>query len=585
MHELTDPRVQQQTPPLPDQEDEKRRAHSRMRRRILEGWWRRDLDDRIAQFFQPGTAERLGYRDQTRNLFRNLVDQLAQLYGKPPTIEHADADEGKVSAFEDKLRAAELWPVMGRNQRQVVGMRESLIRVGYVPDHGLQFRVVPADLVWCGASPDNPNDPDVVIEARIRTLDLDGKREARWTWDVLDVRDEPSYTVLLPSGQNAKKAKDITELVLGGTFSGAEYPYTVDGVPVLPHVLYHAEGGGDQLWDAWTGKEIVEATIQISCLHTYWNYCIRDASFPLRGLAGGIVRGTSNTKGSNAGARREISADPTTMLMIDSEGSGPVQALQWGAGTDPERLQLAIDSYEQRCLTSSGISSADLVQRGSESGYAISLRRSFVRERQQAMIPQLEAGDRRVLALAAALCNRYDAASIPESGWNLRYTQIPLTTEERAARVAEARAGIELGTRSIVDVVIAENPGWNRDEAIAWLERVQEEATGLRAVAEVTGTAAPAADGAEPVDGAEPADQAEAAPVEEKAADTALNGAQVAAAMEIVQTVAIGGLPRDAGLNMLSEFFNLPREASERIMGSVGKGFRPAQPDEGASGT
>ena len=580
MHELTDPRIQQQRPPLPDNEDEKRRGHSRLRRRVLEGWWRRDLDDRIAEFFQPGTAERLGYRDQTRNLFRNLVDQLAQLYGKPPTIEHADADESKVADFENKMRAAELWSVMGRNQRQVVGMRESLIRVGYVPDPGVQFRVVPPDMVWCAASPDKPNDPNVVVEARVRTLDIGGKKQARWTWDVLDIRDEPIYRVLLPGGQqNVKKDQDITELVLGGTFSGADYPYLVNGDPVIPYVLYHAEGGGDQLWDAWTGKEIVEATIQISCLHTYWNYCVRDASFPLRGLAGGTVRGTA-TKGSNAGSRREIAADPTTMLMIDSEGSGPVQALQWGAGTDPERLQLAIDSYEQRCLTSSGISSSDLVQRGSESGYAISLKRSFIRERQQAMMPQLEAGDRRVLALAAALCNANDGASFPEDGWNLRYSQIPLTTEERAARVAEARAGIELGTSSIVDVVIAENPGWNRDEAIAWLERVQAESTGLRAVAEVTGTAAPAEDGAEPADATD-----QAAPTEEKAADTALNGAQVVAAMEIVQTVAAGGLPRDAGLSMLGEFFNLPRDAAERIMGAVGKGFRPVQPEQGDRGT
>ena len=83
---MPDQRAQQQRPPLPDNDDEQRRAHSRLRRRILEGWWRRDLDERIAEFFQPGTAERLGYRDQTRNLFRSIVDQMSRLYGKPPTV-------------------------------------------------------------------------------------------------------------------------------------------------------------------------------------------------------------------------------------------------------------------------------------------------------------------------------------------------------------------------------------------------------------------------------------------------------------------------------------------------------------------
>ena len=473
MHYLADPRIQEQRPPLPDGDDESRREHSRLRRRILEGWWRRDLDERIAQFFDPGTSERLGYRDQTRNLFRSIVDQLAQLYGQAPTIEHPDADEAKVGEFESKLRAAELWPVLGRNNRQVVGMRESLVRVGYVND-GLQFRVVPSDLVWAASSPDRPNDPEVIVEARIRTLDIGGKREARWTWDVLSIRDEPSYRVLLPSGEDPSKSTDLTEQVLGATFNGADYPYVVDGAPVLPYVLYHAEGGGEKLWDAWTGKETVEATLTVATLWTFWNYCVRDASHPIRGLANGTIRGTA-TKGSNRAARREVAADPTTMLMIDSEGAGPVQALQWAAGCDPERLQLAIDAYEQRSLISAGISPADIQQTGAASGYAISLKREAIRERQRALMPQFEAGDRRVLALAAALCNANAGESYPESGWNLRYGQVALTSEERRVRIEEAQAGIALGTRSIVDVVVAENPGWNRDEAIAWLERVRQE--------------------------------------------------------------------------------------------------------------
>lgn len=574
---MKDQRIQQQRPPLPNHSDEHRREHSRLRRRILEGWWRTDLDARIAEFFQPGTAERLGYRDQTRNLFRSIVDQMSRLYGKPPTVEHPDSNEDKVADFADKVRSAELWPVLGRNQRQVVGMRESLVRVGYVQEEGLQFRVVPADMVWAAASPDLPNDPNVVVEARIRTMEKRGKTEELWTWDVLDLREEPSYRVVLPEGADLSKATDITERVLGGTFSGSDYPYIVDGSPVLPYVLYHAEGGGDGLWDAWTGKETVEATLTVATLWTFWNYCVRDASHPIRGLANGTIRGTTTKGQSNRASRREVAADPTTMLMIDSEGVGSVQALQWSAGSDPERLQMAIDAYEQRSLVSAGISPADIQQTGSASGYAISLKREAVRERQQALMPQMETGDRRVLALAAALCNRYDGESFPESGWNLRYSQIPLTTEERQARIAEARAGLELGTRSIVDVVIAENPGWNRDEAVAWLERVQEESAGLRGVTAVVGTS----DQPQDTDADDPSTAlATDSPADEKAADTALNGAQVAAAMTIVQSVAEGTLPRDAGLSMLSEFFNLHRDAAERIMGSVGRGFRPAVPEE-----
>jgi phage-related protein (TIGR01555 family) len=64
-----------------------------------------------------------------------------------------------------------------------------------------------------------------------------------------------------------------------------------------------------------------------------------------------------------------------------------------------------------------------------------------------------------------------------------------------------------------------------------------------------------------------------------KAQDTALNGAQVTSAVEIVKAVAAEQLPRDAGIAMLAEFFNLAPERAEKIMGSVGKGFKPKEPE------
>ena len=55
--------------------------------------------------------------------------------------------------------------------------------------------------------------------------------------------------------------------------------------------------------------------------------------------------------------------------------------------------------------------------------------------------------------------------------------------------------------------------------------------------------------------------------------ESALNGSQVSAATAIVQAVADGLLPRDAGLGQLMVFFNLTRAEAELVMGSVGAGF------------
>lgn len=63
-----------------------------------------------------------------------------------------------------------------------------------------------------------------------------------------------------------------------------------------------------------------------------------------------------------------------------------------------------------------------------------------------------------------------------------------------------------------------------------------------------------------------------------KAQDLALNGAQVQAAQSIVEAVGDGRLPRETGVAMLEEFFNIPHERAEKLMGKVGGEFKPTAP-------
>lgn len=52
--------------------------------------------------------------------------------------------------------------------------------------------------------------------------------------------------------------------------------------------------------------------------------------------------------------------------------------------------------------------------------------------------------------------------------------------------------------------------------------------------------------------------------------ETVLNGAQIQAAVSIVSQVVAGTLPRDSGIQMLVNFFNLAPEVAESVMGSAG---------------
>jgi len=57
------------------------------------------------------------------------------------------------------------------------------------------------------------------------------------------------------------------------------------------------------------------------------------------------------------------------------------------------------------------------------------------------------------------------------------------------------------------------------------------------------------------------------------ASAVALNGAQVQAAQGIIASVAKGELPRETGVQMLIQFFSIPPEQAETLMGPVGRTF------------
>tara|TARA_Y100001963_G_scaffold80604_3_gene111862 strand:- start:12172 stop:13980 length:1809 start_codon:yes stop_codon:yes gene_type:complete len=69
--------------------------------------------------------------------------------------------------------------------------------------------------------------------------------------------------------------------------------------------------------------------------------------------------------------------------------------------------------------------------------------------------------------------------------------------------------------------------------------------------------------------------------VVEVSTDAVLNGAQVVAAKGIVESVALGTLPVDAGHGMLRILFNLTPEQAADIMGSAGGSFAPTTATDG----
>lgn len=100
----------------------------------------------------------------------------------------------------------------------------------------------------------------------------------------------------------------------------------------------------------------------------------------------------------------------------------------------------------------------------------------------------------------------------------------------------------------------------------AWLESMSRAAQGRMRSAGSAPAPTPAVPASTP---ATPASGATEVPL----ATTALNGAQVTSALQIVSAVATRQLPRDAAVSMLIAFFQLSAQAADRVLGEVGRSF------------
>ena len=409
-----------------------------------------------------------GSPDNTKNVFRNVVSQLSTLYDRPGVISHATA--GASDALSEIVDGAGLWQLAGRLQQITVGMREGLYRlsvsVGEDGAPAVSIRIVPPDMVTATASPDAPDQPTSIKEYRLRNTG----EEVEWTIDALSIEGVPTYRVLSEDG-----GEDLSGIFLGtpGGLVGDAYPYRLEGRPCLPYILYHAARTG-HLFDPFEGSELVEGSLTVAVLWTFWRHCVRDASWPQRYAVGVRPAGGSLTEVNKNMAY--IPTDPASLLNFEpSTDANPILG-QFNAGADPVALGEAIRAYAADLSMDFGISETDLARLGGSprSGYAISLSREGVRGAQRRAEPQFRRGDIETLSKISAFTNAATGGRLPESGWMVSYPGVPLSTDEKAQAVNEWKSLAEMGVASQVDLYMLIHHV-SRETATRELERIAGE--------------------------------------------------------------------------------------------------------------
>ena len=458
---------------------------------MLSGEWQSDLDNAITARFSGGRVVAMGRPTISRNLLKTVAVQTSALYDRSvlATCEDAPAGQGDepgpCETFAEALTEAGVWAQAQRHQLWTTTVRQGVRRVDWTgdPPTVLRVRNVQTSMVYAEFPPDEPRQPHLVYEAipRERVVDaVTGKRKAVWTWDVIDMRDptNPQYRILLARNGKHEQAVEVTQEFLGGAsndaWSGPGYPFRfADDKPFMPYVWFHAADTGHS-WDPWDMCEVVEGAMDVAGLWTFWMHGVKDAAWPQRYSVNAILRGLS-AGGEGYGEHRSVEADPTSILQFMTDDAlGSSQIGQWQAGIDPERLEVAVASFERALMASFGLGSADLERAsgGAESGYALTIRRSSQRELQRRQAPQYARSDRLLVERCAAVWNRFQMGdAVPEDGWSVSYPSLPLGPEERkevADKVAALKGmGITPSKVWVVEQLEQVEPG----QALALLER------------------------------------------------------------------------------------------------------------------
>lgn len=542
---------------LPDDtEDQARWREQSLRLRLLSGDHIEDVRKDIrAMFAQEIAADLTISPDLSRNPFKLVYQQLNSSYEYPMSVKIAEDQD------LSPLLTPRLWPIQQQNGLNLLALNDSLIRVDWAYWRGAteaEYQIVSPATVVIKPDPNYPDRP-IRVEQLIQRTRADGEKV--WTWEIWDTSTEEGLfkIEIVKEGRRIDATQEFSPELVG------IYPYLHEGSPVMPFILYH-KTVSNRLWSWRDGAELRAGALRTSSLWTHWGDGFLSCAHPQRTAldADSQAGVTRNIGGVNVGV---IPTDRKSIVKFTSTGPGGGTLSQFSAAMEPRSAAEALELYQRGLALYAGLSPHDLQVTSGMSGYGIVVAREGLKRMQRQLSPGLTTGDQELLSTAAKLSNAYGGTNLPTNprDYHIVYRGLVESTTERVSKVDTLVKEMGLGLISKVGAIRKLYPDITTDEeAVERLVSVQrtDAIIATSALEEEEATGLPGATTSSTGGGGAPASA------------TALNGAQVTAAQGIVEAVAAGNLPRATGINMLSNFFNIPISQSEAIMGEVGAAFK-----------
>ena len=429
----------------------RRKEHQRLRWRLMYGLAEEDIRDRLIASVGSTRTAAWGPLDLTANPFLSVWSQAAASYRSEPQVYGPDGSEIYAEALADSGH----WSLMQRVQRDTLALREMVVRID-LDEQGNPYTVpVPPYLVDVDVDPRNPYRALALTEER---PDPDDPSKCVY------VRCDPAARIYMATDEDGR---DVSERVLGGNMSGAAYPFVGSSGPLLPYVTYRAALTGSY-WDPYTGRELVETSLQLAVLYSFYMHVCKDASWPQRYAVDLAPAGEYH--GAEASAQG-IVTDPATLLMLrnNSPTDASGQVGQWAASSDPESVLRSIQAYERRAIDAA-LGTANVSRSNSDvrSGFSLAVSRDDQRELQRSYEPVFRRADLELIGKVSALMGG------PSDGYRIEYSAIPKDPTEKRAELDQLARAIETGLMSRVDAYMQMHPQMSRDDAEAALAVIAE---------------------------------------------------------------------------------------------------------------
>lgn len=432
------------TTPQPDDPNEVMRWHNtRFRHRLITGQYLSDLESRMSDMFGLDRSRSWGVPDQSINCYKSIIQQLAVLYTSSPDISVLDDDGSIDLEATERLKkdVDDIFRFHSELNEKCEALGEMLIFVDVSQDVNddskkhINIELVRPDEVVVEDSYEMPGEP-VRIQ---RLVCMTYRGHEVWFWFDYDMRfSEPVFKATVALDVDSKDL-NLKQGTVVDDIDDWRW-YRRDNTPFMPFVMYHTKFS-NKLFNDTCNHELADGTLSIAALWSFWDHGFKDASWPQRVTIGlrpaGVVPSPELTT-------RRIVTDPGYVLEFDHSSDTRDGRLEnWAQTFDPLQSQQAIDAKMMTILSAAGFNNSDFtVKDSSQSGVSLSIKKESVRLQIKQRQPSYKKSDRRLLSLIAS--SLYDYLPEDENAYDIKYSQLPLSIEERQSKITEVTQKINL---------------------------------------------------------------------------------------------------------------------------------------------